>query len=337
MNFNVTIGNPPYQQDTKDTSDKPIYHLFYDAAFKITDKDMLISPARFLYDAGKTPSLWNKEMLDNKHLKVIWVRPVTKVFDNVDIKGGITVIYRDMQQDYGAITHYISSPIHRAIFKKVTEYDGFKSIDNILHLQNKFNLEALYADYPECKAQIGSNGNERRLTTNIFRVETVFTMEPRTNSDIKILGLVNNTRQYRYINKKYIATSDNLDKFKVVMPKTNGTGTFGEEISSPMLEQPNEGITQSFISFGSFNTAEEAEAALKYIKTKFARTMLGVLKITQDNNTEVWKYVPLQNFTPDSDIDWSKSVADIDQQLYAKYGLTQEERDFIERMVKPME
>ena len=73
-----------------------------------------------------------------------------------------------------------------------------------------------------------------------------------------------------------------------------------------------------------------------YIKTKFARTMLGVLKITQDCPGPKWKYVPLQDFTSSSDIDWSKSISEIDQQLYKKYGLSEEEINFIETNVKEM-
>ena len=75
---------------------------------------------------------------------------------------------------------------------------------------------------------------------------------------------------------------------------------------------------------------------LKYVKTKFARVLLGILKITQGNKKSVWKFVPLQNFTTASDIDWSKSIPEIDQQLYAKYGLSVEEIEFIESMIKPM-
>ena len=75
---------------------------------------------------------------------------------------------------------------------------------------------------------------------------------------------------------------------------------------------------------------------LNYLKTKFVRTMLGTLKTTQHNHTDVWLNVPLQDFTPNSDIDWSKSIPEIDRQLYAKYGLSQEEIDFIESHVKEM-
>ena len=76
---------------------------------------------------------------------------------------------------------------------------------------------------------------------------------------------------------------------------------------------------------------------LKYIKTKFTRALLAVLKVTQDNNKGTWKCVPTQNFTDNSDIDWSKSIHDIDQQLYRKYGLSEQEIKFIESHVKEMD
>lgn len=103
-----------------------------------------------------------------------------------------------------------------------------------------------------------------------------------------------------------------------------------------MIAAPYEGYTQSFIGIGAFDSEEEATAAFKYIKTKFSRAMLGILKITQDNNRDTWRMVPLQDFTSHSDIDWSKSVAEIDQQLYRKYDLTADEIEFIETHVKEM-
>lgn len=81
----------------------------------------------------------------------------------------------------------------------------------------------------------------------------------------------------------------------------------------------------------------EANNCLAYIKTKFLRTMLGILKITQDNNRDTWRMIPLQDFTLSSDIDWSQSVANIDKQLYKKYNLSDEEINFIETNVKEME
>ena len=120
------------------------------------------------------------------------------------------------------------------------------------------------------------------------------------------------------------------------MPKANGTGAIGEVLSTPLIGEPLIGYTQSFIGIGSVSTESEAEAILKYVKSKFARAMLGILKITQDNPPERWALVPLQDFTLASDINWSKSVSEIDQQLYAKYGLSNEEINFIESHVKEM-
>ena len=93
----------------------------------------------------------------------------------------------------------------------------------------------------------------------------------------------------------------------------------------------------NILSIGSFRNIDEAEAALKYVKTKFARALLGVLKTTQDITPEKWKCVPLQDFSESSDIDWNTSIANIDRQLYSKYRLSEEEINFIESKVKEME
>lgn len=121
------------------------------------------------------------------------------------------------------------------------------------------------------------------------------------------------------------------------MPQANGNGTFGEVISSPLVLSPYEGATETFLSIGGFKSEFEANAALKYIKTKFARTLLSILKITQANTREKWSKVPLQDFTRNSDIDWSQSVSKISHQLYKKYGLNEEEINFIESKVKEMD
>ena len=130
-------------------------------------------------------------------------------------------------------------------------------------------------------------------------------------------------------------------KYKVLVPRSNGSGAIGEVLSTPILGEPILGepilgYTRTFLGIGAFDSKEEAENALKYIKTKFARTMLGILKITKDNPIETWKLVPLQNFKTNSDIDWSKSIPEIDKQLYKKYGLSAEEIAFIESKVREM-
>ena len=128
----------------------------------------------------------------------------------------------------------------------------------------------------------------------------------------------------------------NLDAYKMLFSKANGSGKYGETIALPIIAIPTQGHTQTFISIGNFATREEAEAEYKYVQTKFARALLGILKVTQDNKKSVWKYVPQQDFTGGSDIDWSKPIADIDRQLYAKYGFDADEIAFVETNVKEM-
>lgn len=126
------------------------------------------------------------------------------------------------------------------------------------------------------------------------------------------------------------------------MPNSNGSGAIGEVLSTPLIGTPLilapfVGFTETFISIGAFDAKSEAENCLKYVKSKFARTMLGVLKVTQHNPREKWKKVPLQDFTSQSDIDWNESVPSIDEQLYAKYRLDEKEIAFIEEKIRPME
>jgi len=335
--FDYVIGNPPYQEETKDTSDKPIYNEFMDAAYEVGGKVELITPARFLFNAGKTPKAWNEKMLNDMHFKVLsFQQNSADVFPNTDIKGGVAVTYRDESEDYGAIGIYSSFPELNSIKGKVRSRRDFAPLDDEIVPQNRWNLEALYKDFPKAKKMIGSSGKERRLTTSIFTTVDVF-HEKKRDGDLEILGLIKNKRTYRYISPKYIESDhENLKKWKVILPASNGSGAIGEVLSTPLCGTPLCGYTQSFIGIGSFDKKGEAMACLKYIQSKFARVCLGILKITQHNHKGTWLYVPLQDFTSNSDIDWSKSVHEIDQQLYRKYGLNKKEIAFIESHVKEM-
>lgn len=337
MKFDVIVGNPPYQSHTIDTSDTPIYHLFMDVAFQMCDKVSFITPARFLFNAGKTPRKWNNRILNDPHFKVVWYNPKsTDVFPNVDLKGGVAITFRNTVENWGSIGTFTAFYELNTIIKKVSA-NTVDTLNNIIYPQNKFILGELYKDFPSYRNRIGSNGKEKRLTTSIFELTEIFKENRSNSNELCILGLVKNIRTYKYVSPKYIESHKNLKKYKVLVPKSNGSGAIGEVLSTPLIGEPLIGYTQSFISIGSFDNLNEAEACLKYIKSKFARVMLGTLKATQDNSKEVWKLVPLQDFTNESDIDWSKSVAEIDKQLYAKYNLEQHEIDFIESKIKPME
>lgn len=344
MKFDFIIGNPPYQEEQEGdnkTYAPPIYNLFLDNAYEVADKVEMIHPARFLFNAGSTPKAWNKKMLNDEHLKVLHYEPNCKeIFPNTDIKGGIAITYHDLSKHYEPIGTFTPFAKLNVILNKVRTHNAFSSLSSIVITRTAYRLtDKLHKDYPDAIMQL-SNGHAYDMSTNIFeRLPQVFYIEkPDDGFDyISILGREGSNRVFKYIRADYVNRVRNLFNFKICLPKANGAGKYGESLTMPIVLSPGVGNTETFITIGIFDNSSEAENALKYIKTKFARALLGILKTTQDITPEKFTYVPLQDFTPNSDIDWTKSVADIDRQLYAKYGLDEAEIEFIETHVKEME
>lgn len=340
MKFTSVVGNPPYQIDTDNNRDTPIYHLFMEESFKLSNKVSLITPARFLFNAGQTPDAWNQKMLSDEHLKVIFFEQKSaKVFPNTDIKGGVAITYRDLNENYGAIGLFTTFPEFDSILSHVFAKE-FISLSTIHHGNSSYKLtEKVYLDFPNFTNRVSSS-EKSTIGSNVFDrfPEIFFENKPEGKVEfIKILGRVDNQRVIKWTKRKYVSDHPNLDKWKVFITGANGTGAMGETLSTPVVGEPLIGGTQTFISFGSFNNKSEAENLLKYFKTKFARALLSTLKVTQNNKKKsVWKNIPLQDFTKQSDIDWLKSTIDIDEQLYKKYGLDKKEIEFIETHVKEM-
>lgn len=338
MKFDAVVGNPPYQIKNEKTSDTPIYPLFMDIAFKLSEKATLLTPARFLFNAGKTPKRWNERMLNDEHLKIVWYKPNSAdVFPEVDIKGGVVVTYRDEKTNFGKIGTYTAKHELNTILSKVTQRCNHFLSEWVYAPESYKFSKALHNKNPWIKERL-SAGHQYDITSNIFeKIPELLHNTQVSEEYIGLYGRLENERVVRWIKKEYIEPHDNLNAFKIFLPKSNGAGSFGETLTDPVIGRPNYGHTQTFISIGCLQTENEANALLKYIKTKFSRALLGILKVTQDNKRAVWRYIPLQDFTDKSDIDWSQPIAQIDAQLYAKYHLTQEEINFIESTVKPME
>ncbi len=279
MKFDAVVGNPPYQENIANRGEQPpIYHLFYDCAISLSSIVTLITPARFLFDAGKTPSEWNNKMLNDEHFKVVNYFPNSKdVFSNVDIKGGVTITLRNNKDSFGAIENFIPDETIKSILQKV-KLNSTRFLSDIIYSNTSYKYsDAFFSENPDYAERV-SGGSSRYLSSSVF------------------------------------------DKFPEAFYEI----------------EPNDGET--FVSFGSFDTIEEAENFVKYIKCKLTRLLLGTKKVTQGNkNAKVWSNVVIQDFTTSSDIDWSKTVSEIDRQLYKKYGLTEDEIAFIEEKVKPME
>lgn len=148
-----------------------------------------------------------------------------------------------------------------------------------------------------------------------------------------------------YIPRKEVTASfDYIDKYNVITGKAL-SGHLGETdqngqvkvLATTKIISPNEVCTESYIAIGKLETQLEASHLYNYLCTKTSRFLLLQALPTLDIRKESFRFVPLQNFAASEDIDWSKSISDIDRQLYIKYGLTEKETEFIESMIKPME
>ena len=342
MKFNAIVGNPPYQEEGENTRKAPIYHLFYDVAFKLAPIVTLITPGRFLFKAGQTPMEWMEKMLSDTHFKVIrYFQKSNIIFPNVDIKGGVAIGLRDVNREFGAIKFFSEFPELVSILSKVSHHVSFVSGEfaEMVSSQGIYRFsEYALTNIPRI-SQIQGKGTAAKITSNAFEnLPEIFVQSKQEcgNNGVRIMGRVKGSRQIRWINSQYLQTCEYLNYYNVFVPEANGTGAIGEVLSTPVIGVPVIGHTDTFLSIGKFASAEEASACLKYVKSKFARCLLGTLKATQHNPKDAWTNVPMQDFTSNSDIDWSKSIPGIDMQLYAKYELSDEEISFIESMIKPM-
>ena len=340
--FDVVIGNPPYQDKTigeNKTYQPPVYHKFLDAAYLVCDKVVMIHPARFLFDAGSTPHEWNHKMLHNKNFTILHYEPdSSKIFTNTDIKGGIAISCYDRNKTFGEIDVFTPYNTLRNIMKKVTASENFTSFSTIVGGRNMYRFtKVLHEEVPSVIKRL-SKGHDTDLTSNVFeKLPDVLVENYCSDECYKVLGRINNERAYRYVKKDYVVKNSFIEKYKVFMPQSSGNGGLGEAMAPSVIGYPGEITTETFLTVGSFDVEDDAIALLKYIKTKFARVLLSILKITQANTSKKWEKVPTQDFSAKSDIDWTKNINDIDKQLYKKYGLTDEEVAFIEKNVKEMD
>lgn len=340
--FDVVIGNPPYQEEAVGTATHkmPIYHEFMEAAHQLGKKAVLVTPARFLFNAGYTPKKWNQKKLTDPHFRVSDYFPNSDdLFPGTGIRGGVVVTVRDEDSPGEPIGTFTKFPELTSILRKVSQRSkSTPSLGDSFSPDTRYTSK-MHEEHPNA-VDFLAVGHENDIGTHAFsRLPFLFpSKHPEDGNEyLKMLGLIQNKRVKHWVRRDYVKGPGSFDTYKVVFPKSNGSGYFGETLSTPVVLGPGETATRSFILTGSCETPAEADAVLKYVKSKFARAMLGVLKVTQDNPARVWKHVPLQDFTENSDIDWSKSIPEIDQQLYAKYGLDDEEIEFIESHVKPMD
>lgn len=355
--FDLIIGNPPYQLKKQNTSDEPIYNKFYNMCLgyniKGTKKShdsiapivSLITPGRFLIGGGKTPNDWNKRMRNDEHFSIIFVEKDAKnIFGKtVNIEGHIVIGLWNENEIFDAKERTLYNSNERSIIKKIYD-NNYTSIKKIINPCAKFNLNNLYNDYPEYKNKIGSNGKEKRLTSNIFSITPKVFNDYEKDNNVGVLLNANfvGDRQIKYIDKQYLMDDDSLNLFKLVIPKSNKNG-----LGNPEILQPGFTYNQTFIGLGKFKNEYMVENLKKYLySSKFTMFLLMLKKCTQSCATDVWEYVPYEDFTNNNEhIKWDvtgysdwickngdviSNVSNFDKQFYIKYGLSDEDVRYIE-------
>lgn len=343
MKFDFVIGNPPYQEMSKNKMTRSIYPDFVRSSQAIGQIVSLVMPARWMSGENgpyRETQYFIDEMLKGDHLQSFHLYPNSSdLFPNVDIKGGVCffVWNRAYSCDRGNYTI-----TENGAYKKVLT--SFRIAENVI-----IRFPELISILEKTKAISTIYLNTWVSSRNPFGfISDLFTKnkegvsriseEKQQDDDYLVHGLLKNKRVIRYIPNSALKKNIHIaHSYKVFLPRANGSGVFGEVFSTPMIGTPMMICTETFLQIGVFDNCTEAENLLKYVKTKYFRTMVGIKKTAVFNYKECFTFVPLQDFTAASDIDWSRSVAEIDRQLYAKYGLSAEEVAFIEEKIKPME
>lgn len=341
MKFDAIVGNPPYMimDGGAKASAKPIYNYFIESSKKVKPKYMsFIIPTRW-YTGGKGLDDFRKSMLNDKHMELIhdYLTP-EYIFSNTNIRGG--VCYFLWNKDYNnevdlirVITHQnekIVSDIKRKF--KIEEVDIFiRDAQSILILDKIVKQETkLLSMYVSSLKPFGFRGyfiKDKRFHLDKNNLDNPIICYGKG----KLLGYVERAEVKNHI--------EWIDVWKIFTPRANNIGTeLSDDNLNSFIGEPGSICTESYIAMGmELNLTKIMAINLtKYLKTKFLRFLHGIAKSSQDATAKTYQFVPLQDFSDKSDIDWSKSIAEIDQQLYAKYKFSKDEIDYVESKIKPM-
>lgn len=333
MRFDVIIGNPPYQLNDgggTGSSAIPIYHKFIQQAKKLNPRYLImIVPARW-FTGGRGLDEFRDEMLNEKRISELHDFPnASDCFPGVEIKGG--VCYFLWEKDYESTTKILThsdkeivSKSERYLLEKGAEtFIRYNEIIPILHKVQKFN-EKSFADIISANDPFGF---DTRVEGSYKRVKPQFKKEPFKNS-VKFYYNGWQKEGLGYIGENNIRKNQEMtNDYKVLITKAWGTGDMTKDWLQPLLVEPKSCCTETYLVIGPFASKKRAENVITYTQTKFFHLLVSLIKITQNAMKKVYQFVPLQDFSKP----WT------DEELYAKYGLNEEEIAFIESMIKPME
>ena len=332
--FDFVIGNPPYQEDTNGAGRqaKPVYNIFMDEVKKLDPKSIsLITPSRW-FSGGMGLDRFRNEMLNCHHLKSIVDFTNTKdIFPNTSVSGGVN--YFVWQKEYYGDCE----------FTNIT--NGKKTVKT--RDLSEFPILVRYNQAVDIIRKVKSKSEDSldTITSGLMPFGLSTSYRGREKKTVKDSLTLYASNCITYISPKEITNGkEYVGKYKVLISKTGAEhagepsrdGCFRVIPSSMKVIGPGEVCTHSYFLIGQFEDKRLAENVYKYMSTKFVRLLMLMAMSGFTLSKIVMAFVPLQNFTPDSDIDWSQSIHDIDLQLYKKYGLDENEIKFIETNVKEM-
>lgn len=335
MQFDVIVGNPPYQltDGGYGTSAAPIYQLFVEQAKALEPRYLsMIIPARW-FSGGKGLDEFRESMLGDTRLRSINdYLSASDVFPGVGLKGGVCYFLwnKDHPGACQVTTHFKDWPVSTAVRPLLEEgaeifirfNEGLSILKKVMALEN-----------PKSKSLILKNGNRfDQLVSSLrpFGLRTFFRGNKKKKEGDVVVYQNGGTA---YIAESEITTATHLiDKWKIYVgraaPGTGNRDTYPHRIiSTPFIGEPGSICSETYLCIGPFETKNEAENALSYMTCRLTRLLILLHKPSQDTTRRVYTFVPTQ--------DWSKRWTDAD--LYAKYGITASEIEFIEKVVRPMD
>ena len=340
MKLDAIVGNPPYQLMLEGTNRfNSLYHLFITLARKISPSYIsMITPSRWMSRGAQAiPDLWIDEMLQNNHFITIhdYIN-ATDCFSGVEIKGGVNYfLFKEKYvgkchrfiHDSNGISEIFGTLDENSMGVVIRDSKGLDILNKIIKVEGESYKNNNFSSLVSSKAFFGQ---DITLSSNW----TGYSKEQSPINNIKCY--INKRLEpcgYGWMPRSEVYKNQNsIDIYKIFIPEAGGDGRDSMVLGKPFLGEPGSVCSLTYILIGydphkhNFNK-KECENILSYIKSRFFRYIVSLKKKTQHGDKEVYQFVPLQDFSKP----WT------DEELYAKYGLTDEEIQFIESMIKPME
>ena len=349
VKFGVVIGNPPYQISDNDSgtgSAKPIYNKFSMVALGLKPAYVTMIIPSVWFTGGKGLDDFREYMLDNKGLKLITNFITSQdVFPHVNLRGGVNYFLFDSEYDNTAgiriktvkdgavISDQIRPKKIDGIDIFITDNVAYNVIFNMIrkkHIYIEDNFNKMLSTYVSVRNPFGFN--TRFTSSESFKSSTKSLIDP-----VKIYA---SRGKIGYVENDLIQKNrDWIQSWKVITPFANNIGTnLADDNLNTIISEPNSIVTETYLVIGGDLNLDEQSCnnIEKYLKTKMVRYLISISKANQNGTRVTYRFVPMQDFTNQSDIDWTKSIDEIDKQLFDKYDLSDEEREHIKISIKEM-